>query len=236
MVRSKISVIGPRGCHGRTALLDPSVEGDAAPAKSRVASGRPADTAWLMPMQDDRVLAKRSARNPLTPGEVVSVPAENANPALTSLVASNPSTEPYVPVSHSRIRYSTRGEPLAWGTSRGACGPCGVKKAHLASSWVQTWLGSRPFTKESTLTKYKSHVDRYLNPNLGNKALGSITMTDVNCSVQQMSNTGVSLGTSPRVLATLSSLRSSAIRAGEIVANPVKGVHLPMTHFRPHTI
>lgn len=65
------------------------------PAKSRVASGKPVDTAWLLPLLGDRVLAKRLAGNPLTPGEVLSVLAEDADPAIRSLVASNPSTEPH---------------------------------------------------------------------------------------------------------------------------------------------
>lgn len=64
-------------------------------AGSPVASGKPTDTAWLLPLLGDRVLAQSFARNPLTPVEVLSVLAEDADPSIRSLVASNPSTEPH---------------------------------------------------------------------------------------------------------------------------------------------
>jgi len=53
-------------------------------------------TTWLMPLLTDRNLAKALARNPRTPDEVLSLLAQDADPAIRSLVAANASTAPYV--------------------------------------------------------------------------------------------------------------------------------------------
>lgn len=83
-----------------------------------------------------------------------------------------------------------------------------------AAAWLER--------KKATIKGYgttKGHVEKYLKPAFGRKALNAITVTDINKFIAQQHAT-LKPGTVQRQLATFNSILNDAVRAGELDRNP----------------
>jgi integrase len=74
---------------------------------------------------------------------------------------------------------------------------------------------------------YEQHIDRYLIPAFGSTAVGSITVKVVEGFNLKLMRDGVGATTRTRVLATLSSILSEAVKAKLLIANPCHGAKKP---------
>jgi len=111
-------------------------------------------------------------------------------------------------------------------TAEGAEGP-------LVSDFLTQWLDRQVYLRPSTKATYRLHLDRHLIPAFGDLALSQITVQAVERFAHELASRGLAAGTVQRILATLRSALSYAVRMGLIASNPASGIRVPSSVSRP---
>lgn len=130
--------------------------------------------------------------------------------------------------------FDTVGQAHAWlarmvnerTTDEGANGP-------LVSAFLTEWLDGQVYLRPSTKASYRAHVEKYLTPVFGDHAVAQVTVPMVERFAHDLSARGLAAGTVQRVLATLRSAFSYAVRMGVIQVNPACGIRVPSSVSRP---
>lgn len=111
-------------------------------------------------------------------------------------------------------------------TDEGAEGP-------LVSAFLTDWLDGQVYLRPSTKASYRANVEKYLAPAFGSLALSQITVQSVERFAHDLAARGLAAGTVQRILATLRSALSYAVRMGLIPVNPASGIRVPSSMSRP---
>lgn len=101
------------------------------------------------------------------------------------------------------------------------------------SEYLEEWLSSLTHCRASTRASCRSHVDKYLSPELGHLAVQEVKPSHVEELVSTLQGRGLAESTIRRVVATLSAAMRNALRDELISRNPVLGVRLPTESPRP---
>lgn len=127
--------------------------------------------------------------------------------------------------------FDTQREAHAWlarmCTDTGKPGEPEVTGDLTLSAWLTQWLDSAAVIKPSTKATARAHVEKYLAPALGYIALSDLLPAHVDGLVADLIGRELAPSTVARIVATLQSALSSAVRAGALQSNPVRGVRLP---------
>lgn len=129
--------------------------------------------------------------------------------------------------------FDTAGQAHAWlaqmildATTSAPLGPS-------MADYLTQWLDGQVFLRPSTRASYRMHVDRHLIPVLGVTPVTEVSPWQVERLVHDLAAKGLAAGTVNRVLATLRSAMTHAVRVGLIPANPVAGIRVPAAARRP---
>ena len=108
------------------------------------------------------------------------------------------------------------------------------------AQWLDCWLDeyAAPHLRESTMAGYRSYVEQYIKPLLGNKKMTSITTTDIQRMYTKLKKEGrirehpergrqLAASTVRRIHTMLHRALEDAVRAHIIPNNPADGVTLP---------
>ncbi len=118
----------------------------------------------------------------------------------------------------------------------GNAGIAGTESGTYVGQWLIDWLDDLKYAKSSTQATCRTHVERYLAPQLGQISLNMLTTAHVSGLVDDLHARGLAPATIKRIIATLQAALSSAVRSGHVSANPVRGVRLPQGPGRVHTV
>ncbi len=106
-----------------------------------------------------------------------------------------------------------------------------LDRTMTTGAWLNEWLDGRRKLRASTRASYRSHLDLYLVPHLGDiplerlRAVHIVTMFDA-IVADPRRGSSMSPATMHRVRATLRSALNAAVRQGRIAANPAAHVEL----------
>ncbi len=108
----------------------------------------------------------------------------------------------------------------------------GVPTAHSVmkvKDWMDQWLKLYlPNIEETTRVGYREKIDKYINPNLGNIPLKSLTTTAVQAWVNKLQTEyGLAPKTISNAYLNLSAAMKQAVMEGKIPTNPCLYVKLP---------
>ncbi len=120
--------------------------------------------------------------------------------------------------------------------SMNAAGNADTDSEILVSQWLNEWMSDQAFTKPSTQATNRAHADRYLMPFLGQLKLSELDHGHVADLVADLDGSGLAPATTRRIIATLQTAMSQAVRFGHRTTNPVRGVRLPQIAGSSHTV
>lgn len=101
------------------------------------------------------------------------------------------------------------------------------------SEYLEEWLSSLTHSRASTRASCRSHVDKYLSPELGHLLVQEVRSSHVQELVRALESRGLAASTIRRVVATLSAAMRNALRDELISRNPVLGVRIAAEPSRP---
>ena len=102
----------------------------------------------------------------------------------------------------------------------------------LVSMFLTGWLDGEAYLRPSTRASYRAHLTQYLIPAFGSLRLREVTAAGVERFARDLAARGLAPGTVRRVLSTLRSALSHAVRMGSIDANPARGIKVPSSRSR----
>jgi len=117
--------------------------------------------------------------------------------------------------------FTTRTEAQAW---------LATQQHHAVltvGQWLLHWHTRLGLLRESTRLAYGIHITRHLIPTIGHHPLGELHPKHVDDLVQTLLQRGLSAGSIQRILATLRSACTTAIRHGHLATSPVSGIVVP---------
>lgn len=97
------------------------------------------------------------------------------------------------------------------------------------AAWAERWLTEicAPHLKPTSMTTYRTNVDRWIVPAIGRKKLARVTPADVRAVAMQVREAGRSTTTARSVHGTLRNLIEAARREGLLTENVAKRVNTP---------
>lgn len=97
------------------------------------------------------------------------------------------------------------------------------------AEWAERWLTEicAPRKKPSTMTTYRTNVDRWIVPAIGRKRLARLTPADVRAVAKRVREAGRSTATARSVHGTLRNLMEAARKEGLLTENAAKRVEPP---------
>ena len=117
--------------------------------------------------------------------------------------------------------FTTKAEAQAW---------LATQQHHAVltvGQWLLHWHTRLGLLRESTRLAYGIHITRHLIPAIGQHSLSELHPKHVDDLVQALLQRGLSAGSIERILATLRSACTAAIRHGHLTTNPVSGISVP---------
>jgi integrase len=134
--------------------------------------------------------------------------------------------------------FDTRREAQRWlaETATGVAGTAGTILGLLVRDWATTWLDQRSDLRPSTRVTCQIHLDRHVGPLLGDRPVRALSPAEIDGFVRSLTGSGLAPATVQRVVATLRSCLSAAVRAGILTSNPAVGVRMPTAPARLATV
>ncbi|MFM8350018.1 MAG: tyrosine recombinase XerC [Actinomycetales bacterium] len=90
-----------------------------------------------------------------------------------------------------------------------------------------TWQTRLGLLRQSTQLAYRIHIHRHLIPTLGHIPLHDLQPRHIDDLVHDLVGCGLAAGTIARIIATLRSACTAAIRYGHLTCNPATGIRIP---------
>lgn len=95
------------------------------------------------------------------------------------------------------------------------------------SALAAEWLASNPAKRRSSRARDTSALRTHVLPLLGQRAIGSVTPTDIRGLVRSWSDAGMAPRTVRRTYGTVRALLNFAVETDRLVRSPCRGVRLP---------
>ncbi|SHH97394.1 tyrosine-type recombinase/integrase [Desulfofustis glycolicus] len=103
-----------------------------------------------------------------------------------------------------------------------------VKKEPLFSDVANRWLGIKKTTvRDNTFRQYRSHINKHLNPVLGNRKINAIRLDVVEEFISDAAEKGIHNLTLRKIIVTLGQVMTYAVKHGYIKYNPVRDAAKP---------
>ena len=105
---------------------------------------------------------------------------------------------------------------------------CQPKSCLLSLNWLKPgWSSKEPNIRHSTFGQYKGHLDNHLNPYFGQTKINQVTFDAIEKFKSNSIKSGVSSATLRKILTTLGSILTYAVRMRYLDFNPAREVEKP---------